>query len=366
MQQNSSYLTFSLGNYLYGINSDYFEEVIPLPELILLPEVDDGIVGIFDLRGEILPVLDLNYKLGYPKTDYRLSDSLIIIKCFQIKIGIIINGFSDIREISSHEIVNSDPTQMNSDLEDLTTDRSAIIAGVVTREDEVWVLSGLENWLSEAQITAFLGSLTQQEEGENIDLPLDELIKTEENEIIFCPTSTDEERAIFRSRAESLKASAQIQELTDLQSFVVFYLGDHLWGIDSGIVREFVDIKKIIPVPCCPKHIIGNANLRGEILTIVDLRVFLNIPVLEILSSCKVIVVEFEEMVMGVRVDSIRDATFLINPKSILSTATALPNLENDYLQGAVPYEEDDQQLVGILNLPSLLFKGGFVVDELV
>ncbi|MGF1567247.1 MAG: chemotaxis protein CheW [Nodosilinea sp.] len=367
MQRSFSCLTFILNSRLHGLNSDYFEEVVPLPELTLLPEEKDGIVGVFDLRGELLPVLDLSHKLGYPMADYRLSDSLIVVKCFQFRIGIIINRFSDIRAISSHEIVSSINTQVDHDLESLTADQSEIIVGVVVREDEVLILSDLENWISVPQITAALDFVIRQKENsQNSDLVSDELSSMEEKQIVFCPAATDEEKTIFRNRAESLKVSLQIQELTDLQPVVVFYLGDHLWGINSGDVREFVDIKKIIPVPCCPTHIIGNANLRGEILTIIDLRAFLNVPVLETSSPCKVIVVEVKETVVGVMVDSIRDAAFLLDLKGMVSATSALPEVESDYLQGAIPYGSDDQQLIALLNLPNLLCKSGLVVDELV
>lgn len=367
MQQNSSYLTFSLNSRLYGINSDYLEEVLPLPELILLPEVDCGIVGIFDLRGETLPVLDLNNKLGYPTTDYRLSDGLIVVRCSQLQIGIIINGFSDIRTISSQEIVKSSNTQVNGDSESLITDQSEIIAGMAIGEDEIWILNDLEYWILAPRIATILDSLIQQkEDAKNSDLSLNGSILAREKQIIFCPTATNEERAIFRNRTESLKASSQAQELTELQPIVVFALGDRLWGVDSGNVREFVDIKKITPVPCCPIHIIGNTNLRGEILTVVDMRKSLNIPILEISAPCKVIVVEFEDLVVGIMVDNIRDAMFLMNSQDMVSATTALPEVEGDYLQGAIPYEENDQQLIGILNLPKLLLKGGLVIDELV
>jgi purine-binding chemotaxis protein CheW len=367
MQQNSSYLIFSLNNKLYGIKSNYFEEVLPLPELILLPEVDCGIVGSFDLRGETLPVLDLNNKLGYPQLGYRLSDSLIVVRCSQLRIGIIIHGFPDIRTISLQEIVKSSNNQLNDDLKPLIVDQSEIIIGAALGEDKVWILNDLENWIMASQIRTILdGLICQKEEIRNSNLLLNQSILGEEKQNIFCLTATNEEKAIFRNRAESLKASSQPQEPIESQPLVVFTLGTRLWGIDSGNVREFIDIKKLTPVPCCPIHIIGNTNLRGEILTLVDIRKPLNLPITEIPIPCKAIVVELEDMVVGIMVDSIRDAMFLMNSQDIVSATTALPDVEKNYLQGAIAYEENNQQLIGILDLSKLLVKGGLVIDELV
>jgi len=252
MPQSSSYLTFSLNSRLYGLNSDYFEEVISLPELLLLPEISCGVVGTFDLRGETVPVLDLNSKLGYPTTDYRLSDSLLIVKCSQFKLGIIINGFSSIRTINLHEIVEASNMQDDGALGSLTTNQSEVIAGTTIGEDKIWILNNLEDWFAVPQI-ASIDSLVSQENVQNNNLPLNASGLASEKKNIFCPAATNEERAIFRSRAESLKASLKTQELIELQPIVVFALGGRLWGVDSLQVREFVDIKKITPVPCCPR-----------------------------------------------------------------------------------------------------------------
>jgi purine-binding chemotaxis protein CheW len=364
MQQNA-YLTFSLNGYLYGINSSYVEEVLPLPELILLPEMDGSIVGIFDLRGEILPVLDLSNELGYPKTDYRLSDSLIIARYSELRLGIIIHGFSNIRTISSQEIVKSDTAPMESDPDASPTHLANIIAGMIIDEDKIWILHDLENWISTSQVIGILDAFTQQKKGtKNGNLLLEKSSLEEENKIIFCPTATEAERAIFRNRAESLKTLLQTQEQTELQPIVVFSLGDCFWGIDSDHVREFVDVKKIIPIPCCPIHIIGNTNLRGEVLTIVDIRKSLDIPVLEISVPCKVIVVEIKDAVVGIRVDRIVDATFLLNVQEMILATNVLSDLRNAYLRGTVPYQGNSQQPINVLDLSKLLLKSGLVVDE--
>jgi purine-binding chemotaxis protein CheW len=368
MQQNY-YFIFKLNSDIYGIDSSYVEEVLSLPELILLPELDCDIVGIFDLRGKMLPVLDLSKSLGYPKTDYHLSDSVIVIRSPQFRIGIIINGFSDMRSISLSEIVKSATHEVESFPEPLPDSSAEIIAGMVISENKIWILNDLENWIKTAQILAALDSFNQQNyHSNNGSQTLDGSTLGEEKTITFCPTATDEERAVFRNRAKSLKVSFQVQEQRELQAIVVFALGEYLWGIDSGSVREFVDIKTIIPVPCCPIHIIGNTNLRGEVLTLVDIRKLLNLPILEISTPCKVMIVQFgdEGAVVGIMVDRIHDAMFLLNLQDVVSAATTLPKIERAYLRGVVPYGDNNQQFVGILDLPKLLLKGGLVVDELV
>jgi len=69
------YLTFTLDQSLYGINTFLVEEIFFLPELTSIPESPFDIVGVVNLRGEILPIMDLNLRFGYACNDYHLTDS---------------------------------------------------------------------------------------------------------------------------------------------------------------------------------------------------------------------------------------------------------------------------------------------------
>jgi purine-binding chemotaxis protein CheW len=72
-------------------------------------------------------------------------------------------------------------------------------------------------------------------------------------------------------------------------------------------VREFTDLQRIIPVPCCPDYIVGDLNLRGDILTVVDIRQALQMPVVEAAPTAKVMVVPLGDSLVGVLVDQVFD-----------------------------------------------------------
>jgi chemotaxis signal transduction protein len=96
----------------------------------------------------------------------------------------------------------------------------------------------------------------------------------------------------------------------------------------------------------------------------VDIRKSLDIPVLEISVPCKVIVVEIKDAVVGIRVDRIVDATFLLNVQEMILATNVLSDLRNAYLRGTVPYQGNSQQPINVLDLSKLLLKSGLVVDE--
>jgi purine-binding chemotaxis protein CheW len=116
-------------------------------------------------------------------------------------------------------------------------------------------------------------------------------------------------------------------------------LNGEFFGVNLNRVREFTDVKKVTPIPCCPGHIIGNMNLRGEILTLIDIRGLLNLPLNSIAEGYKAMVVEVDGIVSGITVEEVYDVMFL-NPKDITSVPTAIHSINDEYLKGATPYQE--------------------------
>jgi purine-binding chemotaxis protein CheW len=100
------YLTFTLHESLYGINTFLVEEIFFLPELTVIPESPFDIVGVVNLRGEILPIMDLNLRFGYHSDDYKLTDSVIVLKVDNFRVGIIVNQVHEVRNLTDQNITS--------------------------------------------------------------------------------------------------------------------------------------------------------------------------------------------------------------------------------------------------------------------
>lgn len=98
-----SYFIFSLCDRSYGINLIHVEEIFPLPEITPIPEASQGLIGVIDLRGEILPILDLSASLGARSPDYHSTDSLVVLNQAPGRVGIVVNQVHEIKEFSSEE-----------------------------------------------------------------------------------------------------------------------------------------------------------------------------------------------------------------------------------------------------------------------
>jgi len=345
------YLTFKLNNSLYCIDTNCVEEIFFLPELTPIPEAPRDIVGVVNLRGEILPVMDLNLRLGYRYLDYHLTDSIIVIHWEKSRVGIIVNEVQEVINLSSEEIT----TQLSLEREEKGIEQHKFISGIAKSGENILVPLDPEHLLGYV---------------EKHDLTLTEgLKKGEENQEhlleerrVFCPNATPEERAIFRKRAESLRRSAEIEDLTNFKPIAVVVLNDEFFALDLTIVREFADIKKVTPIPCSPPHIIGNMNLRGEILTLIDIRGLLNLSMDGMRSNSKAIVVQVEDIVAGIIGEKVFDVMF-INPEEITTVPTAVHSLNDEYVIGTAPYQG---KMMSILDINKILLSGSLVVEQVV
>ena len=72
-------LIFNLDDARFGVDATRVRESVWLPELTPIEEAPPYIAGIFSLRGQIVPVTDLNLRFGHPARPYRLSDQIVIL-----------------------------------------------------------------------------------------------------------------------------------------------------------------------------------------------------------------------------------------------------------------------------------------------
>lgn len=349
--KDNSYFIFGLNNRLYGISTAYVEEVFPIPEFVSIPEAPPKIIGIVNLRGEMIPVTDFNQSLGLQSSDYRLTDSVIVLRREKTKVGIIVNQVCEVVTIAQDEITTElAPNQ--------TLTENGVIGGLTRHAGDILILSDPENWLNSIDSHTF--NVVENYLTQNIPSSQwsEEILA---KPAVFAPNATPEEREIFRQRANSLKLPFESQDLTLVKSLTIIVLNHQLFGIDLGIVREFTDIQQVTPIPCCPPHIVGNMNLRGEIVTLVDIRPVLNLPLAAITPSSKVLIVEVEEILAGVIVEDVRESMFLLNPLQIIAVIPDTSSINHEYLQGEAVYAE---KIMSILDLGKVFLNGGLMVEQ--
>lgn len=362
-------LIFKSGGFTYGVDSLLVQEIFLLPELTPIVEAAPELVGILNLRGQLLSIIDLNIHFGLENdaNSYAIDDVIIVLKLSEKKLGILVNEVCEVQMISAEKITTNLPysAMVNLPAHSRTRTHEHAIAGYAEIQGQIIMILDPES-LSDKMITdsTALLSDSQNEHEDDHDYPA-----TINRKIpVFCPDATPEERQIFRARADNLRRETSKDELSGLMSLVVIGLNGEYFGVNLSIVREFTDIHNVTPIPCTPPHIVGNMNLRGEIITLVDIRGILGLPMDINGSSQKAAIVQVGEVVAGIIVDDIFDVTYL-NPSAIKPVPSAVHSSQDEYLRGTAIYRdrqnpEAQNRMMSLLDLEKILVQETLVVNE--
>jgi chemotaxis signal transduction protein/HPt (histidine-containing phosphotransfer) domain-containing protein len=104
LRENYAYITFALDNEIYAVSIYMVEEIIGLQEISLLPNVPNFIKGVINLRGEIVPIMDLRLKFGLELKEYNLLTVFLIVKIKDRVLGMVVDKVSDVLVIDPAQI----------------------------------------------------------------------------------------------------------------------------------------------------------------------------------------------------------------------------------------------------------------------
>jgi purine-binding chemotaxis protein CheW len=176
-------------------------------------------------------------------------------------------------------------------------------------------------------------------------------------ERIWAPTAEDTQR-ILRERATVLAREAVPAETADASIEVIeFLLAHERYAIASEYVRGVDPLEDLTPLPCTPSFVLGIVNVRGEILSVIDLKKFFDLPGKGLTDLNKVIVLESANMVFGIVADAISDVRRILRA-DIQSSLPTLTGIREDYLLGVTA------ERVVILDAEKLLTDGKLIVQE--
>ena len=113
----------------------------------------------------------------------------------------------------------------------------------------------------------------------------------------------------------------------------VFRLGDAMFGVPAAQIQEVVQMGSVTPVHHAPSSIVGIRNLRGRIVTVIDLRMRLGLGEAERGSESRILIVDSEGELVGLLVDRVDDTVFL-HQESMSPPPSNLGGLQESALRG--------------------------------
>lgn len=103
--QKGKFLTFTLGNESYGIEIRHVTEIIGIQPVTEVPELPEYIRGIINLRGKIIPVMDVRLRFKKKFREYNDRTCVVVIDIEDVSIGLIVDSVSEVMSIPDTEIV---------------------------------------------------------------------------------------------------------------------------------------------------------------------------------------------------------------------------------------------------------------------
>ena len=144
LSREGKYLTFVLCGEEYGLEILKVREIIGIMGVTPVPQTPKFIKGVINLRGKVIPVVDLRLKFGFEEVDYTKETCIIVVEVKSVLTGIIVDTVSEVLDITNEEL----ETTPNLG-EDVNTD---IFIGVAKIKDKVKILLDLDKILGAEEI----------------------------------------------------------------------------------------------------------------------------------------------------------------------------------------------------------------------
>jgi purine-binding chemotaxis protein CheW len=168
----------------------------------------------------------------------------------------------------------------------------------------------------------------------------------------------EERKKILKARAQALAREGDngktIGESVEIVEFMLAY---EKYGIESSYVREIHTLRELTPVPCTPPFVLGIINVRGQIVSVIDMKKFFDLPERGLTDLNKVIIVHDDTMEFGILADSILGVR-TISTKEIQPPLPTLTGIGAEYLTGVT------KEPLVVLDIARILSSKNLVVHE--
>jgi len=138
------FLTFALGTEEYGIEILKVREIIGLMDITTVPQTPDYMKGVINLRGKVIPVIDLRLKFSMLEDEHTQETCVIVVEVNNAQIGVIVDSVSEVLDIKSTEIEDAPSFGQGIDTD--------FIMGLGKTKEKIIILLDIEEVLSSEEL----------------------------------------------------------------------------------------------------------------------------------------------------------------------------------------------------------------------
>lgn len=149
--EGGRYLTFMLRDEYYGVPISKVREINQIMEITPVPKTPSFVEGVVNLRGKILPVVNLRQKLGFEKVSYNRETCIIVIEAQMGHVGVVVDAVREVVDLKEDQI--EVPPHMG------TEEQMRFLSALGKQEDRVVILLDVDLAFSGAEFTTVMSEL---------------------------------------------------------------------------------------------------------------------------------------------------------------------------------------------------------------
>ncbi|MBO8130580.1 MAG: chemotaxis protein CheW [Candidatus Marinimicrobia bacterium] len=143
------YLTFKLSNEEYGIEILKVREIIGVMDITYVPRTPDFVRGVINLRGKIIPIVDLRKKFGLEEAEITEDTCIIVVDVYRndtlVQAGLLVDNVSEVLDIEANDI--EDAPSFGAEID------TSFILGMAKAKDGIKILLNIDKILSTDEVT---------------------------------------------------------------------------------------------------------------------------------------------------------------------------------------------------------------------
>ena len=278
-QKKNTHLYFQIGENKYAINTSNVLEIMKLPALDYPQKLPNNIIGLLKYNNFVINIVDIRLYLNIDVQPYNTHSELLIVKTDEVIFGIITDKIIGILPFDT------------------------ALVDQIPFVDSKMIVDSLYKYNNETIFIVNIYALENLLKSQNTNLPEIDIPS------LFPQDEASKKLLTRRTQAMVDKSALRLAsgELHAKNKYISFNLNNDFYCIALDYVKEVLKDSSITNVPGTPDFIEGIMNLRGDYITVINLKRFLSLPDENINEKKPVIIIKCNELKLALLIDKINE-----------------------------------------------------------
>ena len=157
--ETTQYLSFKLGDEIFAVDVAQVREILDVITITKVPQTPDFMQGVINLRGSVVPVMDMRLKFGMPPTERTVNTCIIVMEVIQDGETMVLGSLAD----SVQEVLDLEPDQIEPAPRIGTRLRSDFIKGMGKHDERFIIILDIDRIFNAGELELIAGTLSDEE-----------------------------------------------------------------------------------------------------------------------------------------------------------------------------------------------------------